>query len=711
MTRLIKRGVLTAVLLSLLTPGIARAQATNFGKDVNDTIDAWLNFAHSSGAFTNGGSGQALGLVTLALLEKHSSAVFGSPVNGYNNSSPSDQTILQGAILDIINTHVWTYVCDWWSCPGWQLNSFYAYRDGQDIMALSLYANTGGPDPAGAMVTVRDAIDELVDRTLANQTGGAAGAGSSAGFWGYTTPGDDSSTTQFAAGGLAAAYGFYLANGDLGLRNPLITAALGLTKDGYNTNQLTGPLAGEGGWQYRPPNPGGWSYSPSYQQTASGLWASELGGANVNDPQIQLALHWQQNHYNYSDINYSPQQWNFSYGYYLFSSSKAYTLIEAQGNPTAGNITTSDIGTLAADGTQGRLARRDPTSDPCARTNFMGLCNGSYAAEVARWYYDYAYTIMSRQNGDGSYSEPFGSWDFWSNQAYYELVLERSLAGACVDTDKDGICDDKDNCPLVANADQADGDGDGIGDACDKCPTLAGQKDLDGCPPNQPPVAACQNLNLVADSSCQATGSVDNGSSDPDAGDTITLSQVPPGPYGLGTTNVTLTVTDSKGATDSCSATVTVVDNTPPTVVSLTPSESILWPPNHKWHTVSIAAVVSDNCGSADCKIVSVTTNEKPRGGKDDDDFGKDNDHDDRPDVDFLITGPLTVKLRAEREGDDRGRVYTITVQCTDGSGNVTTKTVLVTVPHDMGHDGDHDKDKGKKDDGKKDDGKGKKGK
>ncbi|MDD3814727.1 MAG: thrombospondin type 3 repeat-containing protein [Desulfocapsaceae bacterium] len=43
-------------------------------------------------------------------------------------------------------------------------------------------------------------------------------------------------------------------------------------------------------------------------------------------------------------------------------------------------------------------------------------------------------------------------------------------SGFCVigvDSDNDGISDDTDNCPDVANPDQADADGDGIGDVCD----------------------------------------------------------------------------------------------------------------------------------------------------------------------------------------------------------------------------------------------------
>jgi hypothetical protein len=42
-----------------------------------------------------------------------------------------------------------------------------------------------------------------------------------------------------------------------------------------------------------------------------------------------------------------------------------------------------------------------------------------------------------------------------------------------VDGDGDGVSDDVDNCPTIANADQVDSDGDGVGDACDNCVFVA----------------------------------------------------------------------------------------------------------------------------------------------------------------------------------------------------------------------------------------------
>ena len=82
---------------------------------------------------------------------------------------------------------------------------------------------------------------------------------------------------------------------------------------------------------------------------------------------------------------------------------------------------------------------------------------------------------------------------------------------------------------------------------------------LNTCTPDRPPVARCRNVTVPAGPNCEASASIDDGSFDPDAGDSIQLSQTPPGPYPLGDTAVTLTVTDSHGASSQCSATVTVV--------------------------------------------------------------------------------------------------------------------------------------------------------
>jgi len=82
---------------------------------------------------------------------------------------------------------------------------------------------------------------------------------------------------------------------------------------------------------------------------------------------------------------------------------------------------------------------------------------------------------------------------------------------------------------------------------------------------NNPPIAVCHDVTVSANSSCQASASIDNGSSDPD-GDPITLVQVPAGPYSLGDTPVMLIVTDDSGDADTCQATVHVVDTTPPTI-------------------------------------------------------------------------------------------------------------------------------------------------
>ena len=50
-------------------------------------------------------------------------------------------------------------------------------------------------------------------------------------------------------------------------------------------------------------------------------------------------------------------------------------------------------------------------------------------------------------------------------------------------------------------------------------------------------------------------------------------------------------------------------------------------------------------------------------------------------DGDWEVTGDLTLMLRAERSGHGPGRVYTISVESRDDSGNATIQTVTVAVP------------------------------
>jgi len=192
---------------------------------------------------------------------------------------------------------------------------------------------------------------------------------------------------------------------------------------------------------------------------------------------------------------------------------------------------------------------------------------------------------------------------------------------------------------------------------------------------NHPPVAVCQDVTVPAESGlCSAAASVDGGSYDPD-GDPITLVQSPPSPYPVGMTFVTLTATDDKGASSSCTATVTVVDTQPPIISSVTASPNVLWPPNHKMVPVVVAISAEDNCEEAvTCRITSVSSNEPVDG------LG---DGDTSPD--WVITGDRSLKLRAERSGKGTGRVYTVTVTCTDPSGNSSPGEVTVKVPHDRG--------------------------
>jgi hypothetical protein len=117
-------------------------------------------------------------------------------------------------------------------------------------------------------------------------------------------------------------------------------------------------------------------------------------------------------------------------------------------------------------------------------------------------------------------------------------------------------------------------------------------------PTNQPPTAVCQNVTVPAGASCTADASINNGSSDPEGGP-LTITQSPAGPYPLGTTSVLLTVVDDKGATSQCTANVTVVDTTPPSITcpsNVTGVAAVTCPVSTTTSISYPTPTASDNC-------------------------------------------------------------------------------------------------------------------
>lgn len=161
---------------------------------------------------------------------------------------------------------------------------------------------------------------------------------------------------------------------------------------------------------------------------------------------------------------------------------------------------------------------------------------------------------------------------------------------------------------------------------------------------------------------------------------TVTLTtELPKGTNILG-----VTATDSSGNSTSCSTKIKIVDTVPPVITAVSANPKVLWPPNHKMIPVRIRAEVTDACGPTTWKIVSVKSSEAQ------DAIGSGKTY-----SDWRIVGNHIVELRAERSGKNKaGRVYTITVQAKDTSGNLSRRaTVEVTVPHDQGNGGDDDND------------------
>ncbi len=232
-------------------------------------------------------------------------------------------------------------------------------------------------------------------------------------------------------------------------------------------------------------------------------------------------------------------------------------------------------------------------------------------------------------------------------------------AGVCLDVDGNPLLTDQRGLPRPQGA------------ACDI-----------GAFENQPPQVRCPTAHYVETCDGELTAVVQ----DPD-GDALTVIWVvdgavfrtnylmashPPYPRTVklrvaltpGNHAIALRVSDGKAPEVECATTVTARDRKPPKILSLKANPKVLWPPNHQLVPVKVTVQAVDSCGPVTCRIVSVHSSEPVDAGPD-----------------WVITGDLTVLLRAERLGNGPGRTYKINVQCRDDAGNTSLGTTVVFVP------------------------------
>lgn len=120
---------------------------------------------------------------------------------------------------------------------------------------------------------------------------------------------------------------------------------------------------------------------------------------------------------------------------------------------------------------------------------------------------------------------------------------------------------------------------------------------------------------------------------------------------------------DADPSNDSATALI-LASNPPPRMSAVSIDKPVLWPPNRQMVAVTVNYNVADHCGIDACAL-TVSSNEPNNGTSE-----------------WEIVDAHHVLLRAERNGHGSGRVYTITIRCTNSANNSSVRTVTVTVPH-----------------------------
>ena len=111
-------------------------------------------------------------------------------------------------------------------------------------------------------------------------------------------------------------------------------------------------------------------------------------------------------------------------------------------------------------------------------------------------------------------------------------------------------------------------------------------------------------------------------------------------------------------------------DTTAPVISAVATTPNAIWPPKHQMVDVSVTVWATDDSGDTPtCRVTGVTSSETDNG-----------DGDGNTPDDVELVSETAVRVRAERSGPAGSRVYTVAVQCADGSGNVATGAGTVVI-------------------------------
>jgi hypothetical protein len=151
-------------------------------------------------------------------------------------------------------------------------------------------------------------------------------------------------------------------------------------------------------------------------------------------------------------------------------------------------------------------------------------------------------------------------------------------------------------------------------------------------------------------------------------------------PFDLGEHRVTLRVTDTIGASSVDTIQVSVQDTAGPQII-LSMAPTLLWPPNHRMVGIDASVTAADLCSETIELVLQDVASSEP---DDASGIGDGNTVGDVQGVD--VNMPDTrFDIRAERDGRNGGRAYTVAYRATDGFGNMSVESSDVFVPHDLG--------------------------